>query len=68
MIQVSGEINEKSSNFEPVNFVSANEVKDGTNDTLKALSYKSAIDNIHQVNDIIYKKNFIGKTFLIPHG
>ena len=57
MIPFGGDINEKSSNFEPVNFVSANEVKDGTNNTLTALSYKSSIDNIHQVNDIIYKKN-----------
>ena len=67
MIPFGGEINEKSSNFEPVNFVSADEVKDVTNDTLPKLSYKDVIDNIHQVNDNIDRQIFIGKTFLLPH-
>ena len=68
MVQVSGEIKEESSNFEPVNFVSANEVKDGTDDTLPTLIYKDAIDTIHQVNEIMDHKIVTGKTFLIPHG
>ena len=68
MVQFSGEIKEESSNFEPVNFVFANEVKDGTNDTLTELIYKSAIDTIHQVNKIIYHNIFIVNTFLLPHG
>ena len=67
MIPFSGEINEKSSNFEPVNFVSDDEVKDVTNNTLPKLSYKDVIDTIHQVNDNIDRQIFIGKTFLLPH-
>ena len=50
MVAVSGEIKEEYYNFEPVNFVSDNEVKGVTDDTLQTLSYKDAINTIHQVN------------------
>ena len=68
MVQVSGEIKEESYNFEPVNFVSANEVKDGTENTLPSLSYKDNIGSINQVNKIIYHNIVTGKTFMIPKG
>ena len=66
MVPVSGEIKEQSSNFEPVNFISANEVKDGTDDTPPLISYKYAIDKIHHVNDIIYHKIITRKKILLP--
>ena len=66
MVPVSGYIKEESSNFEPVNLVSTNEVKDNTDDTLLTLSYKDSIYTIHQVNKIIYHNIFIGKTSLLP--
>ena len=68
MVAVSGEIKEESSNFEPVNFVSDNEVTDGTEDTLLKLSYKYAINTIHQVNEIIDHNIVIRETFFLPHG
>ena len=68
MIIVSVEIKEESSNFEPVNFVSDNEVKDGTDNTLPTLRYKYAIDTIHQVNEIIDHSIVTKNTFLLPHG
>ena len=68
MVPVSGEIKEESSNFEPVNFVSDNEVKDGTDDILPKLSYKYSIDTIRQVNYIIDHNIVIGKISLLTHG
>ena len=53
MLPVSGEIKEEYSNFEPVNFVSYNEVKDGTDGMSLTLSYKYAIATIHKVKEII---------------
>ena len=46
MVLVSGDIKGESSNFGPVNFISANEVKDGTYDTLTEISYKDTIYTI----------------------
>ena len=68
MIIVSVEIKEESSNFEPVNFVSDNEVKYGTDYTLTTLIYKDDIDTIHPVNDIIDHNIVTRKTFLVPYG
>ena len=68
MVPVSGEIKEEYSKLEPVNFVSSNEVNDGTGDTLPTLRYKDDIDTIHQVNYIIYKNIVIKNNFLLPHG
>ena len=53
MVPVIGEIKEEYSNLEPVNFVSTDKVKYGTDGTLPILSYKDAIATINQVNNII---------------
>ena len=68
MVPVSGYIKEESSNFEPVNLVSTNEVKDNTDDTLLTLSYKDSIYTIHQVREIIYHNIVTIKIFLLSHG
>ena len=68
MVPVSGDIQEESSNFEPVNFISSNEVKYGTDGKLPEISYKYAIDKIHHVKEITDHNIIIGKTFLIPQG
>ena len=67
MVLVSGDIKEQSSKFETFDFFSANEVKDGTDNTLPTLIYKDAIITIHQVNEIIDYIIFIINTFLLPH-
>ena len=46
----------------------ANEVEDGTYDTLPDISYKGAINEIQNINDIIYHNILIKKTFLPPQG
>ena len=68
MVTVSEQIKEESYNFEPVNFVSANEVKNGTDDTLPTLRYKYAIDTIPQANEITDHTIITGNTFLLTHG
>ena len=68
MVPVSREIKEEPYKFEPVSFVSAYKVKDGTDNTPPTLSYKDDIDTIHQVSYIIYQKIVIGNTFLLPSG
>ena len=68
MVPVSVDIKEESSKFEPFNFFSDNEVNNGTDYSLPALSYKDVNDIIHQVNNIIDQNIVIGKTFLLPYG
>ena len=68
MVLVSVRIKEGSSNFETVNFIYANEVKYGTDDTVPAIRHKYAIDTIHHVNEIIDNDIIAGKTFLLLQG
>ena len=72
MVPASGETNTKSSteslNTELINFISANKVDYGTDDTLPTIIYKDAIDTIQKSNDIIYNNILIRRMFLLPQG
>ena len=68
MVRASGDINEESSKFEPVNFISDNEVKYGNDAKLPDISYKYAIDTIHNVKKIIDNNIIIREIFLLPQG
>ena len=68
MVRVSGDINEESSIFEAVKFISDNEVRYGTDATLPDISYKYIIDRIHNVNKIIDNNIIIKEIFLPPQG
>ena len=68
MVPVSREIKEESYILQPVNFVSANWAKDGTDITLPTIIYKDAIVTIQQVKKIIDHIIVTGKNLLLPHG
>ena len=68
MVPDSVEIKEEYFNFEPVNFIFANIVKDCTDDTIPKINYKNAIDTTHNVNEIIDHNIITGKTFLPSYG
>ena len=45
-----------------------NEFKDDTDDTIPTIRYSDDINTIHHVNEIIYHKILMRKTFLLPPG
>ena len=65
MVPVSGETKTESSNesfnTESINFILANKVGDGTDDTIPNISHKDAIHTIQHVNDIIDNNILIEK-------
>ena len=65
MVPDSVEINGEYFNFEPVNFIFGNMVKDWTDDTIPKINYKNAIDTTHNVNEIIDHNIITGKTFIL---
>ena len=66
IVPVSVEIKEEYFNFEPVNFIFDNRVKDWTYDIIPKICYKNAIDTTQHLNEIIDHIIISGKTFLLP--